>query len=139
MDDMNLWSDKIYSRILYRSLRVESYGNFYILSSSVETVYVTAVYPRREDLVSVYLLYCRLRDGLEVMRYSYRLEIRRGNPVMEIIKRGYRVVVIREGSETRLKIDRVLVGMYGKIVYKEIYNSSTEVSESILTIKNYLQ
>lgn len=135
---MNFRNDNYYRQILMRSLEVKSYGNLYFLSTRIDNVLVTAVNPSREELVSAYLLYQKLKDDLSTLQLYYRFYIRRGRVEIELSPRGWRITISQLSSlDYQLTIKRIYVKAYGALVFKTLFSSPVSLTSIILTIKKF--
>lgn len=135
---MNFRNDNYYRQILMRSLEVKSYGNLYFLSTRIDNVLVTAVNPSREELVSTYLLYQKLKDDLSTLQLYYRFYIRRGRVEIELSPRGWRMTISQLSSlDYQLTIKRIYVKAYGALVFETLFSSSVSLTSIISTIKKF--
>ena len=137
---MNFRNDKHYLTILERGLRVENYGNFYIIGHPENSVTVTAVYPSMQDLAGVFLVYSKLRDDLGVLNIPYRLQIERGQTCLYFPLSGWSIrAQFLTLSSALLTIKRVYVGMYGSLRYQLLYSSEVAITNLCSTLKTQLQ
>lgn len=145
---MNHRNETYYTQQLMKSLVVRSYGNLHIIStintrgrkSQLLTTEVSASRPSRADLVAVYVIFTKLRDGLSALGLSYQFSIYRMQPVLTIYKSGWSVVLTsnpKHLSLGHLIIRRVHMGMYGRLQYVPVYDSEIQLSNFFNTLNHY--